>query len=467
MVHTGGLSECEGSFTPQGLVSAIASRLHLTGEMLFERIILFFEAQRTILVLDNFESPWETPETRSQVETMLARLAAINTLTLLVTMRGSERPIGTAWTQPFVPPLAPLDKDAARLTFVRISDASSDDPNLEKLLKALDNLPLAITLMANLAQTETPQVLLKRWYSENTSMLSQGPSHRHCLERSINISLDGPRMRQNPDANNLLRLLALLPQGSMNLEDIAPGIPNVHKAAMVLKQVGLAHIDGVGSLRVLAPVRTFIVQNYPPEPASWISVQHYFEDLAKLSFEIERGMDGKAIVERLSPQTSNMQAVFEHSLDIDSTDIPRVIRATIDLTNLFKYTGLGSLTTLVKAAKKAESISNKALLADCIRSQAEIHYSRSAPSLATTQFQKALELYRDLGDTHLSAQGRCMMMLGLIESQAGNSRDAVAKTEMAIELHRRDKDDIGEVRVPALTCVSTIDRDLSCINHQG
>jgi len=71
--------QCEGSFTPQGLVSAIASRLDLSGDMLFERIILFFETQRTILVLDNFESPWETLETRSQIEAMLARLAAINT----------------------------------------------------------------------------------------------------------------------------------------------------------------------------------------------------------------------------------------------------------------------------------------------------------------------------------------------------------------------------------------------------
>lgn len=413
--------------------------------MLYDRIILFFEAQRTILVLDNFETPWETLETRSEIESMLARLASIKTLTLLVTMRGSERPIGTAWTRPFVPPLSPLDKDAARLTFVRISDTSNDDPNLEMLLRALDNLPLAITLMANLAQSETPQVLLKRWQLENTTMLSYGPDHNRCLETSIKISLDGPRMHRNPDANNLLRILALLPQGSKNLDDIAPDNPNIHKAATVLKQVGLAYIDGVGSLCVLAPVRTFIVQNYPPDPASWASVQRYFENLAKLSSEIERGMDGKAIVECLSPQTSNLQAVFEYSLDIDDTDIPRVIRAIIDLTHLFKSTGLGSLTSLRKAAKKAESIGNKALLADCTRSQAEIHYSRSAPALAASQFERALNIYGELGDEHLSSQGRCTMMLAMLESQAGNYREAVAKIEHAIELHRRDKDEIGEV----------------------
>lgn len=440
--------QCEGATTPQGLVSAIANRLELSGDRLFDRIILFFESQRTALVLDNFETSWETAETRPEIESMLSRLAAIKTLTLLVTMRGSERPIGTAWTRPFVPPLMPLDLADARLTFVAISGGPEDDPYLEKLLNALDNLPLAITLMANLAQSETPEVLLKRWHSENTAMLTRGPKVEHrllSLEISIAISLDGPRMRQNPEANFLLRILALLPQGSKDLEDIAPDIPNVHKAATVLKQVGLAHVDGLGSLRVLAPVRHFIVKNYPPDPGNWKAVQKHFETLARMSSEIERGMDGQAIVERLSPQTSNMQAVFERSLDIDGVDFPRVIRAAIDLTDLFKYTGLGSLTALIKSSQKAEAIGDMALLADCIRSQAEIHYSRSSRELATAGFEKALRLYKEMDGEHLSAQGRCTMMLGMVESQAGNYKEAIVYIEHAIELHRRGKDVIGEV----------------------
>lgn len=441
--------QCEGSTTPQGLVSAIANRLELSGDRLFERVIFSFEARRTILVLDNFETPWETVSTRIAIETLLSRLTAIKTLTLLVTMRGSERPAGIAWTRPFVLPLTPLDTNAARLTFVTISDTPKDDPHLEKLLKALDNLPLAITLMANLAQSETPEVLLRRWYLENTAMLTRGPDHCSSLEISITISLDGPRMRQNPDANRLLRLLALLPQGSKDLEEIAPNIQNVHKAATVLKQVGLAHIDGVGSLRVLAPIRRFIIQNYPPDCDSWKPVQTYYENLARLSSEIERGLDGKSIIERLSSQTSNMQAVFEYSLDIPGTNLCRVICAVIDLTDLFKYTGLGSLTTLEKSAAKADAMDEKALLADCIRSQAEIHYSRWSRELATAGFERARCLYKELGDQHLSEQGRCTMMLGMVEGQAANFEEAIAHIEHAIELYRvRVKDSVGEVSMP-------------------
>jgi tetratricopeptide (TPR) repeat protein len=438
--------QCEGSSSPQGLVSVIAKCLGLSGNKLFERIILFFETQKTVLLLDNFETPWETIETREEIERMLSRLAAIKTLTLLVTMRGCERPFGTAWTRPVIAPLTPLDLVASRLTFIDISDTSKDDPNLEELLKALDNLPLAITLMARQAQSQPPGVLLERWYSQNTAMLTVGPRHRlSSLEISIKISLDGPRMRNNPYATRLLRILALLPQGSKDLKEIAPGIPNVHSAAAVLEQVGLAHVDGIGSLRVLAPVRRFIVQNYPPDADSWQPVQRHFEALATMSSKIERGMEGQAIVDRLSSQTSNMQAVFERSLDTDGADYRRVIRAAINLTDLFKYTGLGSLTTVIKSSAKAEAIGDKALLADCIRSEAEIHYSRSSQELATAGFEKALRLYRGLDGEYFSEQGRCTMMLGMVESQAGNYADAIANIECAIELHRRAKDVIGEV----------------------
>jgi tetratricopeptide (TPR) repeat protein len=137
--------------------------------------------------------------------------------------------------------------------------------------------------------------------------------------------------------------------------------------------------------------------------------------------------------------------VFEHSLNIDGADCRSAIRAAIDLTDLFKYTGLGSLTTLIESAKKAEAIQYKALLAGCIRSQAEIHYSRSSRELATARFEEALNLYRDLDGEYLSEQGRCTMMLGMVESQSGNYTEAIIHIEHATELHRRGKDVIGEV----------------------
>ncbi len=45
-----------------------------------------------MLILDNFETPWEPLASRDEVETLLAQLTDIPNLTLVVTLRGAERP---------------------------------------------------------------------------------------------------------------------------------------------------------------------------------------------------------------------------------------------------------------------------------------------------------------------------------------------------------------------------------------
>jgi hypothetical protein len=121
--------------------------------------------------------------------------------------------------------------------------------------------------MATLAQFETPMALLERWDSEYTSMLTRGRKHRlSSLDISIKVSLDSPSMRSNPDAQDLLGLLALLPDGvqtNKHLVEIASDIPKVASAGALLRQVSLAYTDGSRVLRVLAPIRLFIQTNYP------------------------------------------------------------------------------------------------------------------------------------------------------------------------------------------------------------
>lgn len=68
-------------------------------------------------------------------------------------MRGAERPRGVVWTRPFLQPLGTLDPEAARQTFLDLSDID-DDPDVDELLRLTDNLPLAVTLMASLASYE-------------------------------------------------------------------------------------------------------------------------------------------------------------------------------------------------------------------------------------------------------------------------------------------------------------------------
>lgn len=442
---------CEAAAAPQGLISTIANALNQTGDNLYNKILKFFKEQpRTLLILDNFETPWEPASGRRETEDILASLTSIDSLNLIVTLRGSERPLKTQWTRPFLPPISPLDPQAARSAFVAISDISEKDPNLEELLLVVDNLPLAITLMANLAQFENTDVLLGRWKSERIAVFDRGEQHRlSSLDISIKISLQSPRMTQNPDSFHILRLLALLPDGAADEQHVASiastTIRYVSRATSVLKQVALVYSRERRHFRILAPIRAFLLEYYPPEISSMSTVQQHYESLAAECVEIEIGRgNSSAIVTRLSPEIGNTQAVLEYTMDSGKPeDISRAIRAAIDITDLLKYSGLGTTTTLAKGADKARELRLTKLQADSIRCQAELHYSRSQRELAAAQFQEAMDLYRSEG--LLAQEGRCRMMLGMIESQGGNYEVATSRILSAIELHRQAGDAVGEV----------------------
>ncbi|KZV86517.1 hypothetical protein EXIGLDRAFT_840711 [Exidia glandulosa HHB12029] len=115
--------------------------------------------ERCLLVLDNFESAWEAADNRADAEETLGLLVTVKSLSLVITMRGAERPQSVPWTRPLLPPHAPLHDDAAKQLFVAISDISEHNAHLAELLQLLDNVPLPLVLTANIAQYEPSEEL--------------------------------------------------------------------------------------------------------------------------------------------------------------------------------------------------------------------------------------------------------------------------------------------------------------------
>lgn len=111
-------------------------------------------------------------------------------------MRGVERPGKVKWDRPFLPALEPLALSAARQIFSEIAGepAMEDEAALEELLNISGSLPLAVSLMANIASVEGYSGLLSRWQVENTHLLSDGHNKRSNLEESIILSLGSPRI---------------------------------------------------------------------------------------------------------------------------------------------------------------------------------------------------------------------------------------------------------------------------------
>jgi hypothetical protein len=87
------------------------------------------------------------------LDEILQRLLALPKLRLVVTMRGTITP----WGRWYEKPLNMLDPESARKVFINLSGNANHryDPFLDRILDAVDRLPLAIVLFAKQAKTES------------------------------------------------------------------------------------------------------------------------------------------------------------------------------------------------------------------------------------------------------------------------------------------------------------------------
>ncbi|KAJ6556115.1 hypothetical protein B0H19DRAFT_1071248 [Mycena capillaripes] len=310
---------CESANTSVDLIIQIGLHLGLEPSSQLSKIIIthFKQCGPLLLVLDNFETPWEPSESRGDIEKFLSLLADIPSLALLITMRGAERPGKVKWTRPFLVPLEPLSLSASRKIFFEVADVpdAGEEPALDELLDLSGSLPLAVSLMANIASYEGYSATLSRWQIENTALLSDGHNKRSNLEKSITLSLSSPRLSSSPHAKNLISLLSLLPDG-IRAEDLIAGrvpIPDVHKCQSLLVRTSLAYIDAHGCLKALCPIREYIRRVHPPATSISRPLRVYFQDLLQL-WESRRELPSSNLAPRLVGYLGNINELMLQGL---------------------------------------------------------------------------------------------------------------------------------------------------------
>ncbi|KAJ7719128.1 hypothetical protein B0H16DRAFT_1739598 [Mycena metata] len=167
--------ECEGATDNKQLAATLANTLALEGRgkkhVIRHLTAIATETTPVLIVLDALDRAWKPHENRSDVEDFLSLLADLPHLTLVVTIRGAERPRQVRWTRPFLPTLHPLPLDAARQTFMDISDVQPDEPDLDALLTLAENNAGTVTYLAGLASFEGCASLVARWQSEGPALL--------------------------------------------------------------------------------------------------------------------------------------------------------------------------------------------------------------------------------------------------------------------------------------------------------
>ncbi|KAJ7437001.1 hypothetical protein FB451DRAFT_966938, partial [Mycena latifolia] len=220
----------------------------------------------SLLILDNLETIWEPRESRVEVEKFLALLSGVDHLALIITMRGAERPANVRWTRPFLEPLKPLTQDAARQTFIDIADEGHTLGQIDKILLLVDNVPLAIDLIAHLVDCEGFASVLARWEKERTMLLSKGQDRGSNLDLSISLSLDSPRLLAIPESTGLLSLLSILPDGLSDTELLQSKLPfeNILACKSILLCTSLVYIDDQKRLKALVPIREYMQRTHPP-----------------------------------------------------------------------------------------------------------------------------------------------------------------------------------------------------------
>ncbi|KAJ7319425.1 P-loop containing nucleoside triphosphate hydrolase protein, partial [Mycena albidolilacea] len=302
---------CSSAITKLELVNLIGAHLGLKpGKDLTQAVLQQFSSNApSLLILDELETLWEPMSSRGDIEELLSLLTDI-------TMRGAERPAKVLWTRPFLGSLQPLDQEAARLTFSDIADSGHNMEEVDEILSLTDNMPLAISLLAHLADTEGCSNVLSRWDKERTSLISEGFDKRSNLDLSISLSLSSQRIQLVPHSHELLSLLSMLPDGLSDADLIQSKLPleNILKCKTALKSTTLAYSDEHKRLKVLMPIQEYLQQHQPPRDHLVQSLLQYFEEMLKFHADYHGTQSNSSTIPQIKSNFTNIQKVLQWGL---------------------------------------------------------------------------------------------------------------------------------------------------------
>jgi hypothetical protein len=218
---------------------------------------------------------------------------------------------------------------------------------VDEILSLTDNMPLAISLLAHLADTEGCSTVLSRWDKEKTSFISEGFHKRSNLGLSISLSLSSPRMQLFPQSQELLSLLSMLPDGLADVDLIHSKLPleNILKCKTVLKATALAYGDENKRLKVLMPIREYLQQHRPPADHLIQSLHKYIAEMLKHYIKYTGTQSSSSMIPRIKSNLTNIQNVLQWGLKQKQPILSNSIYCVCHLTH-FSYLTLHTQTLL-------------------------------------------------------------------------------------------------------------------------
>ncbi|KAJ7585650.1 hypothetical protein C8J56DRAFT_1165970 [Mycena floridula] len=263
---------CDGATSSELFLDVLFNSLALNQDNHNTLVAILKELCKTskpiILLLDNFETPWNAPGARGAVARILQEIAQFSHVALFVTMRATVAPgEDIEWEEIKIQALGP---EASHQLFVSIYPQLRHDPELPDLLEILGHMALAVKLMARYGKNTGWSVtqLLSGYKATGTSMLgsAQGSDAQNSVSVSICMSLESSLVKNEPNAGQLLRIIARLPSGTTpdNLgEWWAPHLENRNGGLRVLLEASLLESQTT-TYFVLPVIRSYLLDPLQP-----------------------------------------------------------------------------------------------------------------------------------------------------------------------------------------------------------
>ena len=430
-----------------------------------------FTADRELLlVLDNFE------QVRAAAPLVADLLAGSPRLRILVTSRAplhlsAEReyavaPLGVPDLErlPSVTSLSQYDAVALfidRGTAVRSDFAvtNANAPAIAEICNRLDGLPLAIELAAARVKLLTPEAILDRLV-RRLPVLTQGPTDLPARQRTLRGTMDWSYELLTEPERAFLRRLGVFaggwgidaceavcnPLGELGIDTLA-GLTTLADNSLIHRAASDAD-EGDPRFAMLQVVREFATDQLEADDHAVAVKRRHAQAVLDLAERAEPELTGRNLQgwqRRMRREEDNVRAALHWAVDNEEAVVG--LRISAALWRFWQYWAefregrrwLETLLQLPSAATPSEA------RARALRALGSIAYWQGDADLASSLYEEALSIYRDIGDERGMADALFDSAWAAIGR--GDIVDATSRAGDARELYERADDRGGTTRV--------------------
>jgi hypothetical protein len=220
---------------------------------------------------------------------------------------------------------------------------------------------------------------------------------------SIAMSLSSPRFTSTPNAEALLSLLAMLPDGLSlaTFNRITASVPNMLKCMTTLRRTALVYVSDHGEhVNTLVPVREYTRKHFAPPTLLLEKIRDHFYELLDIFFDVEQPPPGGSFRPIIS-NLGNIRSVLQYFTLQPSPHAKGAVRATIQLSNFTYFSGYGTLDLLRSIDGLAKGLDDEKLYGEYLATVAK---TQDEGIDVTALMLESIQRFEAIGD--LSAQGK-------------------------------------------------------------